>query len=433
MIEELKKNIDAEIEILREISTYSRRLEFATLSEDKLIRSAISSLRESIRLINKSIPELIKEVSVAKKLAVEKRQDNLEQIGFQRSESRVSVVLQVKDRDKFLNELSISENLIRRLKKKELKEDVEDFHEFRRARGYLKISNKYFLDRALKLISDGWFKSLSLEVNKANIDVLFQTYVAMMFFTAFISMFVFFFVMIFFLFFNIGFAFPFVTIYNGSYLLRFLKVFWIPLVCPVLVFAALYYYPSTEKSTLGKKIDQELPFAVIHMSAISGSGIEPSEIFRIIILGREYPFLKREVRKVLNQINLYGYDLVTSITNVAKSTSSTKLSELFSGLATTINSGGNLKEFFEKRAETLLTNYRLEREKYTKVAETFMDIYISVVIAAPMILMLLLIMVGISGFEAGYSTTGMTLIIILIIALINILFIGFLNIKQPSY
>src|SRR3989344_3143960 len=102
MIEELKKNIDAEIEILREISTYSRRLEFATLSEDKLIRSAISSLRESIRLINKSIPELIKEVSVAKKLAVEKRQDNLEQIGFQRSESRVSVVLQVKDRDKFL-------------------------------------------------------------------------------------------------------------------------------------------------------------------------------------------------------------------------------------------------------------------------------------------------------------------------------------------
>ena len=94
MIEELKKNIDAEIEILREISTYSRRLEFATLSEDKLIRSAISSLRESIRLINKSIPELIKEVSVAKKLAVEKIEVFIKGIGAGRESAVRTLVNQ---------------------------------------------------------------------------------------------------------------------------------------------------------------------------------------------------------------------------------------------------------------------------------------------------------------------------------------------------
>ena len=38
------------------------------------------------------------------------------------------------------------------------------------------------------------------------------------------------------------------------------------------------------------------------MSAISGSGIEPSEIFRIIGLNREYPYLRKEIRKIVPEL-----------------------------------------------------------------------------------------------------------------------------------
>jgi len=172
---------------------------------------------------------------------------------------------------------------------------------------------------------------------------------------------------------------------------------------------------------------------VIHMSAISGSGIPPSEIFKIIGMGKEYPALSKEFRKILNQINIYGYDLVTALTNSSKSSPSPKLSELFSGVATTISSGGELSDFFEKRADTLLMDYRLEREKFTKIAETFMDIYISIVIAAPMILMLLLIMMFITGFSLNLTPTIMTLLIVSVISLLNLVFLGFLHLKQPGY
>jgi len=202
---------------------------------------------------------------------------------------------------------------------------------------------------------------------------------------------------------------------------------------PTATFFSVYFYPSTEKNSIAKKIEQELPFAVIHMSAISGSGIEPAEIFKIITVSREYPFIRKELRKILNQINLYGYDLVTALNNVIKTSPSQRLAELFAGLSTTISSGGSLTDFFQKRAETLLVDYRLEREKYTKIAETFMDIYISVVIAAPMILMLLLIMVSISGFQVPFSPGEMTAIIVLVIAVINLIFIGVLQLKQPNY
>jgi archaeal flagellar protein FlaJ len=433
MIDELKRNTETEIGMLREISAYSRRMDFATPSEAKLLKKSIDSLRASIKLINRSVPRLLQDVTLAKKLPAKPKKTGLESIGFQRSESRVNVTLQIKDRENFLKSLSLNETLIRRLKKSELSSKEEVFEEFKAARGYLKLSNKLFANQARKLIGNGNFKGLAMEISKANIDVLFQTYVAMVLFTSFLSIFVGILVAAFFLFFSLGISLPFVSLYGGSYLIRFFQIFWIPFVLPVVVFWGLYFYPSTERKTLAKKIDQELPFAVIHMSAISGSGIAPSEIFRIIGLSKEYPHLRREIRKVLNQINLYGYDLVTAVTNVAKSTSSSKLSELFSGLATTINSGGDLKEFFEKRSETLLMSYRLEREKYTRVAETFMDIYISVVIAAPMILMLLLVMIAVSGIEVGFSLGAMTFLIIAIIALINVIFIGFLNMKQPTY
>ena len=139
----------------------------------------------------------------------------------------------------------------------------------------------------------------------------------------------------------------------------------------------------------------------------------------------------KSVTKLLNEINIYGYDLITALKNVSYNSPSKKLSELLNGLATTISSGGNLPDFFKKRSETLLFEYKIEREKQIKTSETFMDVYISVVIAAPMILMLLLVMMKISGLGFSLSTGTITLITVLGVFLINIFFLTFLQIKQP--
>jgi len=424
MIDELKKNIETELAIVKEISDYQLRLSTAELGEDKIINETIASLTSSIKIINDSIPQILNSISVAKPLpaaataspANNKNKKPLEKINFESAEGKVEVVLSPKKREEFLKEISISEDLIKRLKKKE-KKVKEERKEFKAARGYLKLSNRFFQNLSISLINKGYFKPLALNLKKSNIDILFQTYVAMILFTTFISIIAGLLLTAVLFFFNAGLGFLIVT----------------PIIIPIITFLSVYQYPSSEKNSIERKIERELPFAVIHMSAISGSGIEPAQIFRIIGLGREYPNLAKEIRKVLNQINLYGYDLVTALNNISKGTSSEKLAELFSGLATTITSGGNLNEFFAKRAETLLNDYRLEREKFTKIAETFMDIYISVVIAAPMILMLLVVIISISGIKVAFTSGQLTTAIILIIVLINIIFLGVLHLKQPKY
>ncbi len=431
MIEELRKNIESEIQILREISAYSGRIPVAKQAEAKILSESIKSLTISLKIINSSLPQILKGVSVATKLPSKIKDTGLEKISFQRQNSELNVALKAEDRERFLNELSINEYLLKRVKRGVVV--MEKQKDLKSASKYVKLSNKFFLNQANKYIEREYFKTLSRELKKANFEILLSSYVSMILFTSFISFFFGLFITAFLLFFNLGFSYPFLSAYSGSILTRLLEVFWIPIALPIATFAFLYYYPSTERSSIEKRIDQELPFAVIHMSAISGSGIEPSEIFRIIGLSKEYPYLRKEIRKVINQINLYGYDLVTALTNASKNSPSTRLSELFSGLATTINSGGDLQEFFEQRAETLLNIYRLDREKYTKVAETFMDIYISVVIAAPMILLLVIVMISVSGIQTGFSPNQLTFLIILAIALVNVLFIAFVHMRQPTY
>ena len=67
------------------------------------------------------------------------------------------------------------------------------------------------------------------------------------------------------------------------------------------------------------------------------------------------------------------------------------------------------------------------------MAETFMDIYISVVIAAPMIMLLLLIMLSITGADMNFTSSQISFLVVAIVALLNILFLWFLQLKQPTY
>ena len=431
MIELLKRNIETEMAMLREVSSYSQIMLRVGEIEKRQIESAINALIESISIINNNVPEFLSELG-SKSNEVKKETVKLEEITYIREGSPVRAILNSKDKQRFLKELSISENILKKLKKRRvIKEEV--YTEFKAARGYIKLSNKYFLNKAIELVKKGKFRDLYPELKRSNMDILFESYIAMMFFTTIISAILAVFVGFFLLFFDVGLSSPFFSIYKDGYLKRFLIVVVASIAIPVSTFFAIYYYPSTEKSSISKKIEGELPFAVIHMSSISGSGISPQEIFKIIVNSKEYPNLRREIRKVINQTNIYGYDLVTALLNASKVSPSQKLSELFTGISTTISSGGNLSDFFEKRSETLLAGYRLEREKFSHLAETFMDIYISVVIATPMILMLLLVMISLTVSTFSLSPMMMSFIIIALIALINTVFLGFLHIKQPAY
>ena len=452
LMKELKNNVEREKRVARELSTlYKQFIKLEGNQEKKMMASQIKSLKKNLREANERASRNLKAMYLAKpfpKTAEEPEPKAPEKkavkplpiitltqqpIVTQPKSSGLEIVpIPTKRKkliklDKGLRLKGLEKEILKRLKKKD--ETVKE-EKKKKPNTYAKRANKFFSKNSIKLLDKKMFKYLERDLIKANMQYTPTTYVSIIYFTTFLSIFAGIFLAVFFLFFKITADLPILTLIKGDLGLRALKVSWLIVVVPVITFFIMYFFPSLEKKSTAHKIEHELPFATINMAAISGSLIDPSKIFNIIITTKEYPSLAKEFTKIMNEINIHGYNFVSALRNASFNSPSRKLSELFSGLATTINSGGDLPNFFEERSKSLLFEHRLDMEKQSKSAETFMDIYISLVVAAPMILMLLLIMMKISGLGLAMSTGTITLIMVLGVAIINIVFLTFLQLKK---
>jgi len=429
----LKINIQKEKEIMNEINVLSGQLEqfkqTGAGSEVGFVQQSVSSLINQLEIVNRAIPDIVNHIQFYKQLKSDsitsgvkeksKPIKDLMKVKYDHPvEKNKKVELGIKKKDKlsFLENLSLGKSSAEKLKEKLQKEKKKDEQD-KFTINFIKLSNKYFRARAIKLIEKKMFTSLNTDLRKITSPFLLTNYVSMMFLAITIAAIM-----------GILISIPlmiFVNVLFGIFVL-----FGVPLT----TFLLFYSYPSSKRSNLEKEINQELPFITIYLGAVATSGIEPTKIFSILVRTSDYPFTQREIKKLLNYINFYGYDLVSALRYGAKSSPSERLATLFNGLSTNIRSGGSLSGFLEKHAETLLFDYRLEREKYTKIAETFMDIYISIVIAAPMILMILFVLIRLTGYGASYLTPGLlSMLIILIVGGLNIGFLIFLNMKQPKF
>jgi len=434
---ELKRSILQEVRIIEEIIKSSDKLEESDEKERKIVSGHISLLKNKLKKENNDVLKVLDKISFPKDLpkkVVEAKQDTLKRkIDLpKKSKNWKNFLYDLIDKRKSLKKLSLEKEETNTLKRLRKKDDEDSKEKRKQPKRYVSISNKIFSNFSGFLIEKGMFKNMGKDLFKANLDFLPKSYISVIILSTIIAFVVGIFIFMFFMFFNLQVSPPFISDVSDSFGERFLKVFWIIFFIPIAIISLMYFYPSLEKNSLEIRIDQELPFATINMASISGSIMDPTEIFSIIVLTKEYPNLEKEFIKIINGVHILGYDLISVLRNSAFNSPSKNLSELFNGIATTITSGGDLPKFFDERSRGLLFEYNLEKEKSTRAAETFMDIYISVVIAAPMILMLLLIIMQISGLGVSLSTKMITLIIVSGVSVINMVFLAFLHLRQAN-
>jgi flagellar protein FlaJ len=434
-LELLRSNIKEEKKLIERIKLLSEKKEAIKDEKEKRdIDETINATIIQIRILNNSIPKLLENIIIIKKLPTDiekvEKQINKDIITISHIAGGDNTLIAINKRDKalYLKQLQISESHLKGLKNKKIASE-EYNNEFKKPNFYVIISNKLFSKSSNSLIEKYQFENLKISLRKSNFKILLNSYISTILMTAFLSFIFAIILTLFFTFFGFSFT-DYTLILNENIIVSLLRVIWIIPVMPLATTLILYLYPSTEKKSIEKNLDYEMPFATIQMAAIAGADIEPSNIFKIIALSKEYPNIRQEAKKLMNQINLYGYDMVTALRNVAMSSPSKSWADLLNGFSTTIRSGGDLSKYLQKRAETLLFEYRLKRERATRSAETFMDIYISVVIAAPMLLMLLLVMISVSKIGINLPIPVLTLIVISIITLINIIFLVFLQVSQ---
>jgi len=408
-IDELKNNLLHEKEILKQMS------EIFEKSPKKGNDPAIFSLKNQLKMLNDSVPSLIEGISQVRELHPGKTRQNpkVSKVSYKpisAKEKRKTITLNKEDREKFVKELSLSEYRLKKIKSPSRKQNADKTGE----RKIIQIGTKVFGRISNNLAPN--FKDLKSDLSQANISVLLSPYLSLGLLVSSIIFVVSLLLII------------FLSVLSSSYLIYL----WVPFFLLLISFTFFYIYPSLQKRSVEKNLGAELPFATIYMAAIASSNIEPTKLLKIIANSPEYPNISKEIKKILNQIEFYGYDLVNALKNVAKRTKNKKLADLFGGIATNIVSGGSLKNFLEKKSVNLLEDYRRERQKYAGIAETFMDVYISVLITAPLILIMILIIMSVTNIAGGASVSTVMLFAIIGLVLINSLFLIVLNAKQPK-
>lgn len=284
------------------------------------------------------------------------------------------------------------------------------------------LANKYAKKYADQLIREhpSWFEMLFTQYKKVNMQYLSRSYVSMIIFYSVCSIPAAFIFMLFMKFF-------FSSLFSVSWAIVILLTFLLP----VIVLIGAYFYPGSLIEDRAKNIRNELPFALIHMSAVAGSGAHPISIFELLVESDDYPELKKEIRKVLNYVNLFGYNLSTALRNTAATTPSNELKELLNGMVSTIETGGDLKSYLKSKAETALNGYRMDRKKKVEALGTYSEIYTSILIASPLLMVVTLaIMNSITGSIGGMSISTVSYLgVCLGLPLLNIGFIVFLKMQ----
>lgn len=196
----------------------------------------------------------------------------------------------------------------------------------------------------------------------------------------------------------------------------------------------LYLYPLEREKGRMNNINNNLPFAVTHMAAISSAGIPPESMFKLLTRFREYGEIAEEARKVVGNIKTFGMSSVNALKDVAGKTPSKPFKEVLMGIVSNIETGGNLIMYLNEISDKALFDYRIKREKYLKTLSTYADIYTALLVAAPLMFIAMLATMGIIGGEImGLGIPELIFLITwVVLPMMNIGFLVFVHVTYPG-
>ena len=327
---------------------------------------------------------------------------------------------------KYLRETNIDKfDLKKVINKKEKIIKDEIIYTTYQASTFGSIANYFVENLTLSLTKQypKFFNNLAYLITLGDLKVFSKTYFSIMIFSSFLSSLVSFFIYL-----------IYTLLAEKNILIGIVQAIPLSFLIGLISLGGFYIYPYSLISARKKAIKNDLPFVIIHMAAIAGSGASPVSIFNLILNSGEYKGLEGEMKKIVNYINLFGYDLSTALKAVSLTTPSNAFKDLLTGITATTEIGGDLRSYLSGKASEALSSYRIERKKYVESLATYSDVYTGVLIAAPLLFMTTLAIINVIGGSVG-DVSVRTISIIgtyFVIPFLNIVFIIFLSVVQPE-
>ncbi|AKB84929.1 Transporter [Methanococcoides methylutens MM1] len=169
----------------------------------------------------------------------------------------------------------------------------------------------------------------------------------------------------------------------------------------VLCFSSVYYfgmlYPNIVAGDRKRKIEQILPYGINYMSALSGAGVLPVDLFRSLAANEIYGEVAVEARYLVRDLEVLGDNLVTAMKNLATHTPSPMMQEFLQGAITVVTSGGDLEPYFKIKADQYLIDNRQKQKEFLETLGLMGETYVTAFVAGPLFLIVVISIVALMG------------------------------------
>jgi len=161
------------------------------------------------------------------------------------------------------------------------------------------------------------------------------------------------------------------------------------------------WLPSSKIGERKKNIDRNLSYATNYMAAMASADVTPSAIFRGLAMQDIYGEIKIESEKIARDIDFFGKDLLKVLQKAIARSPSEKFQDFLQGIITTASSGGSLKQYFMAKSEQFLKENRLQQEKDLQTLGVMAESFVTVVVAAPLFLIIMMSTMAMMGQSGG--------------------------------
>ncbi|MDE2590026.1 MAG: type II secretion system F family protein, partial [Patescibacteria group bacterium] len=157
-----------------------------------------------------------------------------------------------------------------------------------------------------------------------------------------------------------------------------------------LTFFIMHKYPNIQASSRKRKISEELPYFMGYMATLASSGLTLEGIFKAVAHDDTKEEIVNDAKYLVRNIDLLGMDIISAIRDLIKRSPLDPYSELLEGLIATVQSGGDLKEYFIATANVQLEEKKLLLRKMTESLGMLAEMYTILLIVFPLMAVIML-------------------------------------------
>lgn len=171
-----------------------------------------------------------------------------------------------------------------------------------------------------------------------------------------------------------------------------------------ITFFILQMMPNIQIKNRGSKLVEELPHFIGYMATLATSGLSLEGIFKTIAAEKTDEEIIKDAKFITRNIEVMGMDLITAISDLIKRTPPGPYAELLEGSIITVQSGGNLKDYFIATGKVQLEEKKMMLKKSTDSLGVMAEMYTILLIVFPLMAVIMLsIMAIMSPDLAGFD------------------------------